>query len=111
VVQVFRPQDGAPALVGVVGPLQLDVLRVRLRDEYGLEIMWDVPEFAMARWISSVDPKALDAFTTANSSAIAEDLDGDIVYLARNQFYLDYARQQAPGLVFTDVKDVHKRAN
>src|SRR5215208_1679073 len=24
VVQVFRPRDGAPALVGVVGPLQLD---------------------------------------------------------------------------------------
>ena len=31
VVQVFRPLDGAPALVGVVGPLQLDVLKVRLR--------------------------------------------------------------------------------
>ena len=30
VVQVFRPLDGAPALVGVVGPLQLDVLKVRL---------------------------------------------------------------------------------
>ena len=30
VVQVFRPQDGSPALVGVVGPLQLDVLQVRL---------------------------------------------------------------------------------
>ena len=26
VVQVFRPTDGSPALVGVVGPLQLDVL-------------------------------------------------------------------------------------
>ena len=31
VVQVFRPLDGAPALVGVVGPLQLDVLKVRLK--------------------------------------------------------------------------------
>src|SRR5207248_10329569 len=45
VVQVFRPTDGSPALVGVVGPLQLDVLRVRLRDEYGLEVDWDTPEF------------------------------------------------------------------
>ena len=41
VVQVFRPTDGSPALVGVVGPLQLDVLRVRLSDEYGLEVNWD----------------------------------------------------------------------
>src|ERR1700681_1136259 len=30
VVQVFRPTDGSPALIGVVGPLQLDVLRARL---------------------------------------------------------------------------------
>ena len=34
VVQVFRPRDGAPALVGVVGPLQLDVLKARLDAEY-----------------------------------------------------------------------------
>ena len=46
VVQVFRPLDGAPALVGVVGPLQLDVLKVRLSDEYGLDIGFETPEFS-----------------------------------------------------------------
>ena len=29
VAQVFRPNDGSPALVGVVGPLQLEVLKAR----------------------------------------------------------------------------------
>jgi peptide chain release factor 3 len=105
VVQVFRPQDGSPALVGVVGPLQLEVLQVRLKDEYGLEVMWDVAEFALARWISSDDRKALEDFVTANPTSMAEDLDGDLVYLARNQFYLDYTRERAPGIVFTDIKD------
>ena len=38
VVQVFRPADGPPALVGVVGPLQLDVLKDRLAGEYGLDV-------------------------------------------------------------------------
>ena len=66
VVQVFRPQDGSPALVGVVGPLQLDVLRVRLKDEYGLEVLWDTAEFALARWISADDPKVLDKFVKDN---------------------------------------------
>ena len=47
VVQVFRPTDGSPALVGVVGPLQLDVLQIRLKDEYGLEILWDMAEFGL----------------------------------------------------------------
>jgi peptide chain release factor 3 len=107
VVQVFRPRDGSPALVGVVGPLQLDVLQVRLKEEYGLDILWDAAEFALARWVSSDDPKALAGFVEANPLGIADDLDGDPVYLARNQFYLDYTRERAPGIAFTDVKDRH----
>jgi len=110
VVQVFRPTDGSPALVGVVGPLQLDVLRVRLKDEYGLEVNWDVAEFQLARWIAADDPKVLDAFVSTYRSAIAEDLDGDLVFLARNPFNLDYTGRESPGIVFTDVKDVQKKA-
>ena len=105
VVQVFRPRDGSPALVGVVGPLQLDVLRVRLKDEYGLDVMWDVAEFALARWISSDDPKTLEAFVTANPVSIADDLDGDPVFLAGNQFRLDYTSERAPGIAFAEIKD------
>jgi peptide chain release factor 3 len=106
VVQVFRPADGSPALIGVVGPLQLDVLRDRLGAEYGLPVEFDQSEFALARWISAADRKTLDEFAAANRSGLAEDLDGDPVYLARSQFYLDYTRERAPGIVFTDVKDV-----
>jgi peptide chain release factor 3 len=105
VVQVFRPQDGSPALVGVVGPLQLDVLQVRLKDEYGLEVLWDTAEFSLARWISSEDPKVLETFISSNGLSIADDLDGDPVFLAANQFRLDYARERAPGIVFKDIKD------
>jgi peptide chain release factor 3 len=113
VVQVFRPHDGSPALVGVVGPLQLDVLRVRLMDEYGLEVSWDQSEFTLARWIapdkkgdSAADPKAFETFIRNHGSSVADDLDGDPVFLARNQFNLDYTRERAPGIVFTDIKDV-----
>jgi peptide chain release factor 3 len=107
VVQVFRPTDGSPALVGVVGPLQLDVLRVRLKEEYGLDVLWDTAEFALARWVSSDDPRTLAKFVADHGLSIAEDLDGDPVYLARNDFYLGYTRERAPGVVFTDVKDRH----
>ncbi|MDB5599567.1 MAG: prfC [Xanthobacteraceae bacterium] len=106
VVQVFRPSDGAPALVGVVGPLQLDVLTARLEAEYGLNVSFEPSEFQLARWINAVDTKTLDTFVAANGSGIAEDLDGDLVYLARNQFYLDYTRERAPGISFSDIKDV-----
>ena len=106
VVQVFRPTDGAPALVGVVGPLQLDVLKARLNTEYGLEVRWDQPEFQLARWIKAEDRKVFDKFVNSYRSAIAEDLDGDLVFLARNDFNLDYTGQQSPGIEFTNVKDV-----
>ncbi|MCC7348462.1 MAG: peptide chain release factor 3, partial [Variibacter sp.] len=109
VVQVFRPLDGSPALVGVVGPLQLDVLRARLAAEYGLEVNWDVSEFQLARWFSAEDRKLSEAFAAAHRAALAEDIDGDLVFLARNAFNLDYTGQQNPGIVFTDVKDIHKR--
>ena len=107
VVQVFRPRDGSPALVGVVGPLQLDVLKERLKTEYGLEVDFDASEFQLARWVSG-GRKDFDAFVAANASGIAEDLDGDLVYLARNQFYLDYTRERATGIRFDDIKDVRK---
>jgi peptide chain release factor 3 len=109
VVQVFRPRDGSPALVGVVGALQLDVLKERLKAEYALDVGFEPSEFQLARWISG-ERKDLDAFVTANGASIAEDLDGDLVYLARNQFYLDYTRERASGISFEDIKDVRKAA-
>jgi peptide chain release factor 3 len=109
VVQVFRPLDGAPALVGVVGPLQLDVLQTRLAGEYGLEIGFETPEFQLARWIASAETKTLDEFVSGNYSSVAEDLDGDRVFMARNQFILDYTRERSAGIAFTDIKDVKNK--
>ena len=109
VAQVFLPADGSPALVGVVGPLQLDVLKARLAAEYGLDIGWDTPEFSFARWIAADDRKLLDQFVTSYHSAIAEDFDGDLVFLARNAFNLEYTGEHNPGISFTDVKDIHRR--
>lgn len=109
VVQVFRPRDGAPALVGVVGALQLDVLKARLEAEYSLPVEFEVSEFQLARWVSSEDRKKLDTFLAANTSSIADDVDGDPVYLARNEFYLGYTKERAEGIEFTNVKDVKKK--
>jgi peptide chain release factor 3 len=110
VVQVFRPRDGAPALVGVVGPLQLDVLKARLDAEYSLPVEFEVSEFQLARWISSDDRKKLEAFIAANGSGVADDVDGDPVFLAKNEFYLGYTKERAEGITFSSIKDVKKKA-
>ena len=109
VVQVFRPRDGAPALVGVVGPLQLDVLKVRLMVEYQLPVDFDISEFGLARWVSGEDPKKLATFLSANNSSIADDVDGDPVFMAKNEFYLGYTRERAEGITFSSIKDIKKQ--
>ncbi len=109
VAQVFRPTDGSALLVGVVGPLQLDVLKARLSAEYALEIDWSTPEFQFARWIAAGDRKMIDRFATSYPSAIAEDFDGDLVFLARTAFDLEYTGEHNKDIIFSDVKDIHRR--
>ncbi|MEN3350483.1 MAG: peptide chain release factor 3, partial [Bradyrhizobium sp.] len=64
----------------------------------------------LARWISSDDRKTLEAFISANNSGIADDVDGDPVFMAKNEFYLGYTRERAEGITFSNVKDVKKKA-
>jgi peptide chain release factor 3 len=110
VVQLFRPQDGAPPLVGVVGTLQLDVLQARLAAEYGVAIGFDSVPFALARWVSSDDKAALARFVTDNRSSMADDVDGDPVYLASSPFMMRRTAEMAKRLTFRDIKDVRAEA-
>jgi peptide chain release factor 3 len=107
VVQLFRPQDGAAPLVGVVGTLQLDVLQARLAAEYGVGIGFEATPYALARWVSSADKAALARFVAANRSAMADDVDGDPVFLATSAFMMRRAEELAPEIAFRDVKDAH----
>ncbi|WP_449255796.1 peptide chain release factor 3 [Bosea sp. (in: a-proteobacteria)] len=110
VVQLFLPHDGAPAIVGVVGSLQLDVLKERMEVEYSLPIDFEPCQFSIARWVSSDDKAALAKFVGAKPSAMADDLDGDPVFMASSQFTLKYDAERAPGVTFSDVKDYQKVA-
>ena len=106
VVQVFSPIEGTQPIVGVIGALQLDVLAERLKNEYGLPIAFEMSPYEVARWISADDPKVLQTFIDKNKSKIAEDQDGDKVYLAESAFSLRWAADKNPELKFTDVKTI-----
>ncbi|HYF56671.1 MAG TPA: peptide chain release factor 3 [Salinarimonas sp.] len=110
VVQLFLPQDGSAAIVGVVGALQLDVLKERLMAEYGLPIDYDTTRFQICRWVAAEDSRELDRFVSANLSSMASDLDGAPVFMAPSPFSLKYDQERWPDIRFTDVKDYQKRA-
>jgi peptide chain release factor 3 len=104
VVQLFRPQDGAPPMVGVVGTLQLDVLQARLTAEYGVKIGFEQTPFQLARWIYG-DKTLVEKFVDEQRSAIADDVDGDPVFLASSAFMMRRTEGLNPGLTFRDIKD------
>jgi peptide chain release factor 3 len=108
VVQLFIPQDGSGAIVGMVGALQLDVLQTRLNAEYGLPVAYEMSRFTLCRWISSDDKPALRNFIDAHGSSIALDIDGDPVFMAPSAYSLRYDSERHPQIVFSDVKDYQK---
>ena len=105
VVQLFLPNDGSGAMVGVVGALQLDVLAERLKVEYGLDGSFETSRFEICRWVTTPDAKELDRFVRAYPSSMAVDLDGSPVFMASSAFNLRYEQERWPDVVFSDVKD------
>jgi peptide chain release factor 3 len=109
VVQLFRPQDGSPPIVGVVGTLQLDVLASRLAGEYGTSITFEATPYSLARWVSG-DRVALEKFVSGQRSAMADDVDGDPVFLASSAFMMKRATEANTTLSFRDIKDIRPEA-
>ena len=105
VTQVFRPLIGAQWIVGVVGQLQLDVLASRIASEYKIPVGFEDAPFDKARWIASDDPAALKRFIDANRGSIAEDRDDAPVFLARNQWELDYLKKEWPAVRFLETRE------
>jgi peptide chain release factor 3 len=109
VVQLFNPEDGSPAIVGVVGALQLDVLKERLKLEYSLPVDFEVSRFSICRWIDADEKAELERFITAHRGDIARDLDGDPVFLAPHEFGLNYEAERWKAVRFSAVKHYQVR--
>jgi peptide chain release factor 3 len=110
VVQVFTPNDGSPAMVGVVGALQLDVLTERLGAEYGLPVTFEQSRFEICRWVSAKDPAELARFMAAYPATLATDLDGAPVFMAASAWSLKYDQERWPQIDFADIKDYQRAA-
>jgi peptide chain release factor 3 len=103
--RVFRPNlDYSGWIVGVVGPLQFEVLADRIRTEYDIAVKFEEASLYTARWVSAESPADLKAFLDKNQSAIANDHDGDPVFLARNAWHLGDAQEKNPKITFRATK-------
>lgn len=102
---IFKPVMGAEWIVGVVGVLQFEVMADRIKNEFGLPVMFEPTQYFTARWISCEDKNELKRFTDANRMNLADDNDGNLVFLARNAWHLNKTREDFPKINFAKIKE------
>jgi peptide chain release factor 3 len=109
-VQLFVPVNSADLVVGVVGALQLDVLKHRLEAEYGVRGIFEHVELATARWYNAETEAAREAFERAVSRYVARDVKDRPVYLVESLWRLNYTAEQHPKVRFFETSDGYERS-
>ncbi|MGH6957212.1 MAG: peptide chain release factor 3, partial [Caulobacteraceae bacterium] len=104
VTQLFRPTIGADFIVGAVGQLQFEVMADRLGTEYGLDVIFEAAPYAEARWISG-ERADLDDFSSKHRTAVAADIDGAPVFLAKSAWEIGYVSERFPKVAFERAKE------
>ena len=85
--------------------MQFEVLASRIELEYGIPVRFEPTQFTSARWVSGPQT-AVDAFTKANKGQLAQDHDGDPVYMTRLQWDIDRVSRDYPDVRLTATKEV-----
>jgi peptide chain release factor 3 len=97
----------ADPYLGAVGLLQFEVLTVRLKNEYGVEVALQPTNYRVARWVAG-EPKGLEWLQKRRDYKLVADRDGRPVVLAEREWPLQYAIQQNPGLELLEVSPLER---
>jgi peptide chain release factor 3 len=104
VTQLFRPLFGADFIVGAVGQLQFEVMADRLSGEYALDVVFEPAPYAEARWIAG-ERADLEDFSDKHRSAMADDIDGQPVFLAKSSWEIGYVTERFPKVRFLRTRE------
>lgn len=96
VVQLFFPKSGRrEPMLGAVGPLQFDVVKARMEDEYDTPVVLETRPYNAARWIEKKDLPTLEL----RDMPVLEDSEGRLVTLFKSDWEMRYFSE-----TFPDVK-------
>jgi peptide chain release factor 3 len=99
-MQVLFPTIGRrEPILGTVGPLQLEVLAVRLKDEYNVDASVDSLSYTAARWLAGPAEKVA-AMQSGAGSRLVNDRQGRPVMLFDTEWALEYAQRNNPDVTF-----------
>lgn len=103
--QVFRPLRNNDLILGAVGVLQFDVVAYRLKNEYGVECVYEPVNTVAARWITCNDKKILEEFQQINGHHLALDSGENLAYLAPSRVNLEITIEQWKDIQFHDTRE------
>jgi peptide chain release factor 3 len=92
-VQVFT-NDLGRMLLGAVGRLQFEIVAHRLLAEYGVEAKYEPVEIHTARWLSFPDEATRREFSRRELASMAQDVDGNPVFLASSKYKLSLTQEK-----------------
>lgn len=99
-MQVLFPTVGRrEPILGTVGPLQLEVLAVRLKDEYNVDASVDSLSYTAARWLTGAAAKVA-ALQSGAGTRLVNDRQGRPVMLFESEWALEYAQRNNPDVTF-----------
>lgn len=103
--QVFRPLANNDLILGAVGVLQFDVVAYRLKDEYGVECIYDNINVNTARWVECDDKALLAEFRKKAELNLALDSGGRLSYLAPTLVNLNLTIERWPDISFMSTRE------
>lgn len=103
--QLFRPLNSNALILGAVGMLQFDVVAWRLKNEYGVECIYEDVSVITARWVDCKDPKMLESFRNKAFDHLAMDGSDHLAYLAPTRVNLNLMIERWPDITFRPTRE------
>jgi peptide chain release factor 3 len=104
-IQVFRPHNGGPLLLGALGNLQFDVVAHRLEHEYGAQARMIPSKFRLARWVTSDDPVQLQKLVAMYPYRVAYDVVDAMTVLCEYESELRAMQELWPAVKFHALRE------
>ncbi|MBR3276079.1 MAG: peptide chain release factor 3 [Eubacterium sp.] len=103
-IQIFQESKGGmeEIIVGVVGMLQFDVLKFRLKSEYNVEIRLDMLPYEHIRWIENKDEIDVAKITGTSDMKKVMDLKGNPLLLFVNPWSVGMTLDRNPKLILSE---------
>ena len=108
-IQVFETATGGDMLLGAVGQLQFEVVASRLAAEYKVDAIYDPANIYTARWLAFPDENTRRNFEKEQYARVAQDVDGNPVYLATNRYNLNIVIEKWPKVTFHATREHGQR--